>query len=60
MPFNLTGHPAISLPSGAASDALPIGLQLVGRFKQDLPLLQAATQFMAAHTPSRSLPLIAD
>lgn len=60
MPFNLTGHPAISLPNGAASDGLPIGLQLVGRFKQDLPLLQAATQFMAAHTPSRPLPLIAD
>jgi hypothetical protein len=34
--------------------------RLAGRFEQDLPLLQAATQFMAAHTPGRPLTLIAD
>lgn len=55
MPYNLTGHPAISLPCGAASDGLPIGMQLVGRFKDDLSLLRAAASFEAAHRPLRPL-----
>jgi aspartyl-tRNA(Asn)/glutamyl-tRNA(Gln) amidotransferase subunit A len=29
--FNLTGHPAISLPCGRTSNGLPCGLQLVGQ-----------------------------
>jgi aspartyl-tRNA(Asn)/glutamyl-tRNA(Gln) amidotransferase subunit A len=48
MLFNMTGHPAISLPSGFGSDAMPLGLQLVGRFQGDAALLQAASQFEAA------------
>lgn len=59
MAFNLTGHPAISLPCGSASDGLPVGMQLVGRFKQELPLLQAAQAFESAHQPLRPLPLVA-
>jgi aspartyl-tRNA(Asn)/glutamyl-tRNA(Gln) amidotransferase subunit A len=48
MPFNLTGHPAITLPCGFASDGLPIGLQLVGRLRRESELLAAAAVFEAA------------
>ena len=29
-PFNITGHPAISMPCGRTRDGLPVGAQLVG------------------------------
>jgi aspartyl-tRNA(Asn)/glutamyl-tRNA(Gln) amidotransferase subunit A len=48
MPFNMTGHPAVSLPSGFTRDGLPIGLQLVGRFRQDAELLRVSALFEAA------------
>ena len=34
-PFNLTGHPALSVPSGFGDDGLPTGIQIVGRWGQD-------------------------
>ena len=49
MPFNMTGHPAISLPSGFGRDGLPIGLQLVGRFRGDAELLRVSALFEASH-----------
>ena len=48
MPFNLTGHPAISLPCGFTATGLPLGLQIVGRFRDDASLLRAASLFEAA------------
>lgn len=48
MPFNMTGHPAISLPCGFGRDGLPIGLQLVGRFRADAELLRVSALFEAA------------
>ena len=42
MPFNMTGHPAVSVPCGAA-DGLPVGLMLVGRpFEEETVLRGAA------------------
>jgi aspartyl-tRNA(Asn)/glutamyl-tRNA(Gln) amidotransferase subunit A len=43
-PFNLTGHPALSLPCGLTPEGLPVGLQLVGRWHEDTYLLEAAAQ----------------
>ncbi|CAN5426627.1 amidase family protein [soil metagenome] len=48
MPFNLTGHPAVSMPCGFGTDGLPIGLQLVGRFRGDAELLRVCALFEAA------------
>lgn len=48
MPFNLTGHPAITLPCGFGRDGLPIGLQLVGRLRGESDLLGAAALFEAS------------
>ena len=39
-PYNLTGHPALSLPAPAAG--LPVGLQLAGRAGADFALLEVA------------------
>jgi aspartyl-tRNA(Asn)/glutamyl-tRNA(Gln) amidotransferase subunit A len=50
MPFNMTGHPAVSMPCGFGSDGLPIGLQLVGRFRGDVELLRACALFEASQT----------
>ena len=47
-PFNLTGHPAISVPGGMSASGIPIGLQLVGRLGGDADLLAVAHVFEQA------------
>ena len=41
-PFNLTGHPALSLPAGWSGRGLPIGLQIVGRWYDEAGVLGLA------------------
>ena len=48
MPFNMTGHPAVSLPCGFDADGLPIGIQLVGKFRGDIELLRVSALFEAS------------
>ena len=47
-PFNLTGHPAITVPCGWTRDGLPVGLQIVGRWFDDALVLRAAALFEQA------------
>jgi aspartyl-tRNA(Asn)/glutamyl-tRNA(Gln) amidotransferase subunit A len=55
-PFNLTGHPAITLPCGFHGDGLPIALQLVGRRAEDARLLRIAALFEQARPWSDKRP----
>ncbi|MGG5823226.1 amidase [Falsiroseomonas sp. HW251] len=41
-PFNLTGHPAASVPCGFGSEGTPIGLQLVGPWHGERRILTVA------------------
>src|SRR5580692_7243879 len=43
-PFNVTGHPAISLPCGV-EDGRPIGMMLVGRAYDEATIYRAAAAF---------------
>jgi aspartyl-tRNA(Asn)/glutamyl-tRNA(Gln) amidotransferase subunit A len=47
-PFNLTGQPAATVPCGFDSQGLPIGLQIVGRWRDDRTVLRAAAAFERA------------
>ena len=40
--FNLSGHPAVAIPSGRTPSGLPLGLQLVGHHGQTRRLLSLA------------------
>jgi amidase len=46
----VTSHPAISVPAGFTRDdpPLPVGLQVVGRYRDDLGVLQLAHAFEQA------------
>jgi aspartyl-tRNA(Asn)/glutamyl-tRNA(Gln) amidotransferase subunit A len=55
--FNLTGHPAISLPCGQTPERLPCGFQIVGRRQHTPELLQVALSceaIVSPHAPSSS------
>ena len=48
--ITITSHPAISVPAGFTADKLPlpVGLQIVGRYRDDLGVLQLAHAFEQA------------
>jgi aspartyl-tRNA(Asn)/glutamyl-tRNA(Gln) amidotransferase subunit A len=45
LPFNLTGHPAVSVPCGFSQETLPIGLQIVGKPFDEATILRVAHQY---------------
>jgi aspartyl-tRNA(Asn)/glutamyl-tRNA(Gln) amidotransferase subunit A len=56
-PFNLSGHPAMSLPSGWSTDGLPIGLQIVGPWYADRRVLALAAHLERERPCARAMPL---
>lgn len=57
--ISATGNPAISVPAGFTPEGLPVGLQIVGRDKQDFSVLQLAHAFEQATDFGRKRPSIA-
>jgi aspartyl-tRNA(Asn)/glutamyl-tRNA(Gln) amidotransferase subunit A len=47
-PFNLSGHPAATVPAGMTSNGLPAGIQIVGPRHRDELVLQAARAYEKA------------
>ncbi|MCA4904179.1 MAG: amidase [Rhodocyclaceae bacterium] len=56
---NAAGLPAISVPVDPSPAGLPIGMQLVGAFGEDLTVLQLARQFEEAHPWAARWPALA-
>ncbi|MBI3451547.1 MAG: amidase [Rhodospirillales bacterium] len=52
-PFNMSRHPACSIPCGVSTGGLPLGAQLVGRHYEDRLVLRAAYAFEAARPFAR-------
>ena len=40
-----TAHPSISVPCGFTKDGLPVGIQIVGRYRDEFGILQFAKAF---------------
>jgi amidase len=54
-PLNLSGHPALTLPSGTDEEGLPTGVQLIGRNFDEYTVFRAAFELerCAVPTPAR-------
>jgi amidase len=46
--ISVTAHPCISVPAGFTPEGLPVGIQIVGRYRDDFGVLQLAHAFEAA------------
>ena len=59
--ITVTSHPAISVPAGFTDDipALPVGLQIVGRYRDDFGVLQLAHAFERETRVARRRPPVA-
>jgi Asp-tRNA(Asn)/Glu-tRNA(Gln) amidotransferase A subunit family amidase len=59
-PFNLTGHPALAVPSGFGDDGLPTSIQIVGRWGTETDVLRLGALLeqvrpWAQHRPSSGI-----
>jgi amidase len=56
--ISATGNPAASVPAGFTPEGLPVGIQIVGRNKQDFSVLQLAHAFEHATAFGKKRPTI--
>jgi amidase len=47
-PFDMSGHPTLTLPGGKTKDGLPVGFQIVGRPMEEALILRAGHAFQQA------------
>jgi amidase len=57
--ISATGNPAASVPAGFTPEGLPVGIEIVGRNKQDFAVLQMAHAFEQATGFGKKRPAIA-
>jgi amidase len=57
-PFDMTGHPTLSLPAGFSADGLPIGLQLVARDLGEDRLIRMGMAYQSGTTWHRRRPAL--
>ena len=57
--FNMTGHPAITVPSGMHSAGVPMGVQIIGRHFDEATLLRVAQSISCGPVFQLPLPAIA-
>jgi amidase len=55
----VTFHPAMSVPAGFTTEGLPVGIQIVGRHRDDLGVLQIAHAFEQATAFGQKRPAMA-
>jgi aspartyl-tRNA(Asn)/glutamyl-tRNA(Gln) amidotransferase subunit A len=55
-PFNLTGHPALTVPSGFGADGLPTAVQVVGRWGADTDVFRLGAVLEQARPWARHRP----
>ena len=58
--ITITGHPAISVPCGFTPDGLPVGVQIVGLYRDEFGVLQLAKAFELATGVGRRKPNVVD
>jgi aspartyl-tRNA(Asn)/glutamyl-tRNA(Gln) amidotransferase subunit A len=58
IPFNVTGNPALGIPTGFSRSGLPIGMQIVGRPFDEVTVLRIGAAYEAASGVNHKRPVL--